>query len=312
MKNNLPVQTSQHKTKNSIDTYFMPISILTVSNLLETFKNLSKSRKRVLNQIIKFCSYYKNVFPSQRTIAQDVGLCRQEVNEALQEIELLGFMSSNYYHRRTKSYRIAPFFHNPFIRSAFLYLLPALSMLPIFSSPSYFRQKADTNLVKNNLVINSLLTDSKIGATDDQTILKKRELLKKEELKRERMTTNVNKLFKEHEIPQEIYEANKLKGERKSIVLINSRDGQVSKEEQQREMSKLISAIKVPEGYNKILITQAKRFAEQVQQGKVSASIALRKLANLKKEVPPAAVESCKQWMNTPEGREIMSILASS
>lgn len=134
--------------------------------------------------------------------------------------------------------------------------------------------------------INSLTYSRKRGLSD-HAIKKER---KKWEWLRERIKMDTNKLFKDQDSQPNYAQQQK---------------------QQQGEMSKSLSTIKVPPNWDRILITQAKKLSDHVERGITTPSIALRKLGNLKRDCPHA-IEPFKKWMNTSEGRQIMAILAAS
>ncbi len=122
------------------------------TSLIKNLLSATPSCRKAINFIIKLSCHYKNIYPSQEFIGQQIGVCRQTANEALKIAEEIGFLESTYYHRQTKSYRVAFFFSNPFIRAALLSLLPALSLFPIYGSLSSFSKKDDTNINYMNII----------------------------------------------------------------------------------------------------------------------------------------------------------------
>ncbi len=256
-----------------------------LTELLHRIKSLAPSRRKTLNQLIKYGCYYANVFPSQSKIGQDTGNVRQTVNEAASELESLGLIDTTYYHRQTKSYRIALFFSNPFIRSALLGILPALSMLPIYGCLSSFSRKDDTNLYKNNLLLNSYSSYTK-NSTSDELILKNRETKKVEELKKERLTTNVHKIFYDETYPGDVYVSKYHKREvRKSMTYEAAKS-------QPQSTKKL---------FPNALLGRAKDILEKAQKGKITRFRAKRDL-KICRDAFPEGIPTFTQWYNSQEG----------
>lgn len=126
----------------------------------EIIKSLTPTARKVLNLLIKWSSYYKNLFPSQRTIGNKLDKCRQTINESLRMLEKYGLISSIYHHRTSKSYQVSSLFSNPFIRARLMSILPALKGFSIYLILSTLSIKPDTNINKENIYINSLYTDT--------------------------------------------------------------------------------------------------------------------------------------------------------
>jgi hypothetical protein len=113
-------------------------------SFLSALQSLTKTQKKILNHFIALRSVFKNLFPSPTTIAQAIDSGRTWVLECIKVLESLGFISTTYYHRTSKSYKISPLFANPFYRSLAMAFLPALVSLPIYSIQSDKSQKTDT------------------------------------------------------------------------------------------------------------------------------------------------------------------------
>lgn len=158
--------------------------------VFQIINRLSSSHRRVLNLIINLSNKYKCLYIRQDTIARSIKLCRQRVNEIIQDLKSLLLIDSWYRHMTSCVYSINTIFNDFTLRIKLSQLLPALGLFTI--AWLYAPHRETTQLVLDNNNYISFLTDTK---RRDAEILEKREIEKKEELKRERLRTNVSKLF---------------------------------------------------------------------------------------------------------------------
>lgn len=128
-------------------------------HLEQTIKSLSKTARMVLNLLISWSSRYKNLWPSQSSIARIIGCTRQTVNEICQLLKEHNLITMISHHRTSSSYKISQAFHNPFIRSHLMSFLPALKSLTIYLILSFSSAKPDTIInIENIYYINNLET----------------------------------------------------------------------------------------------------------------------------------------------------------
>lgn len=254
-------------------------------DFLTDLQSLTKTQKAILNYFISMRSVFKNLFPSQSTIANSIDSGRTYINECLKVVESLGFISTTYYHRTSKSYKISPLFSNPFYRSIAMTILPALLCLPIYGILSNQSSKTDTITYRNLFKDYSYSSYTKNSASDE-LILKKREIQRQEELKRERLTTNLNKIFYNPDYPGDIYEA---KNHKREVSMPMANEAAKSQPQSTKKL------------FPKALLGRAKDIWELAQKDRISLFRAKRDLARCRDDFPEG-IPLFTEWYNSAEG----------
>lgn len=94
-------------------------------------RKMSFGQRSILNVIFEFSMCYREIFPTQKTIAKRAKVSRQYCNEILGRLEKLGFISSCYRHMRSCKYKVSDFFKNPEVRSRLSHIFKAFRAIPI-------------------------------------------------------------------------------------------------------------------------------------------------------------------------------------
>lgn len=236
--------------------------------VFDIVNKLSLSHRRVFNVIILLSNKYKCIYIRQDTIGKYIKLCRQRINEILQDLKSLFLIDMWYRHMKSCVYSINTLFNNFTLRRKLCQLLPALGLFCI--AWLYAPNHDATQLVLDNNNYLSLFTDTK---RRDAEILEQREIKRKEELKKERLRVNIHTLFPEAEIA-------------------------VANKPQKREIVSNESTKKL---FPKALVVKAKKIWELAQQDRMNLSRARRELAEWK-TIYPESIPAFREWYNTPDG----------
>lgn len=174
--------------------------------VFDIVNKLSLSHRRVFNVIILLSNKYKCIYIRQDTIGKYIKLCRQRINEILQDLKSLFLVDMWYRHMKSCVYSINTLFNNFTLRRKLCQLLPALGLFCI--AWLYAPNHDTTQLVLDNNNYISLFTDTK---RRDADIVEQREIKRKGELKNERLHINVSKLFDKVENKYQKREIQRLK-----------------------------------------------------------------------------------------------------
>jgi hypothetical protein len=257
----------------------------TKESFLSALQSLTKTQKKILNHFISLRSVFKHIFPSQTTIALAIDSGRTWVLECIKVLESLGFISTKYYHRTSKSYKISPLFHNPFYRSIAMAVLPALVSLPLYSILSSQFQKTDTITYRNLFKDFSYSSYTK-NSTSDELILKNRETKRVEELKKERLTTNVHKIFYDETYPGDVYVS---KYHKREVSVSMASEAAKSQPQSTKKL------------FPNALLGRAKDILEKAQKGKITRFRAKRDL-KICRDAFPEGIPIFTEWYNSSEG----------
>lgn len=86
----------------------------------------------ILDLLLSFKRRCKFIFPTQETIANTIGSCRERVNIAIRSLTENGFISKVYRHLHSNVYFINDIFNDFKVRLALQSILPALKDMPFF------------------------------------------------------------------------------------------------------------------------------------------------------------------------------------
>jgi hypothetical protein len=106
--------------------------IYTRDSLFNKLLRYTPSQINILNSFIGYANINKHVYPSQSTIADKVGICRQTTNKLLKRIEKDQLLHRHYRHRNTSIYKLNDLFFIPAYREYLSELLPALKYFCFF------------------------------------------------------------------------------------------------------------------------------------------------------------------------------------
>lgn len=115
------------------------------------FKNLTRTQRNLIEQLIRLSYKYKNVYLRQDTLASLLKISRQHCNRLLGWMRDCGLLVSEYRHKLSCHYKLSSFFFNAAMQSRIKHLFRplralALGLLTTFSSDVTQRFK---KLIKN-------------------------------------------------------------------------------------------------------------------------------------------------------------------
>src|ERR1700687_2438693 len=90
------------------------------------------SQKNVLNSLLGYANVNRYIFPSQKSIADKIGVVLQTCNRALNRFEQDGLIIKEYRHRKTSVYTFNAAFYREHIREYLAEILPSLKYFCAF------------------------------------------------------------------------------------------------------------------------------------------------------------------------------------
>jgi hypothetical protein len=100
-------------------------------NYNEYFRGLTKIQQDILNKFIFLGMRCKEVYISQGTVAQELGISREYVNRVIGRFEKDGLIARCYRHKETCLYKISQFFLDPWVRKDLVKYFSALVFIPL-------------------------------------------------------------------------------------------------------------------------------------------------------------------------------------
>lgn len=88
---------------------------------------------KLLDILARFENYYfsKGVFPTQITLAKELGISRQHCNELLGQLVVAGIIMSNYRHKKSCQYKFSSYFNLMEVRTSLRHLIPSFKWINI-------------------------------------------------------------------------------------------------------------------------------------------------------------------------------------
>ena len=165
-KNSKKSRASQVVIQNKLDNRILsdPVGFILQLNNIES---------RIFERLWWYHIRYKVIYPSQDTLAREVGVTRETVNRLLEKLLDVGLISRRYRHMKSCIYRITDFFS----MNADMYWKMA-SILPLIGSFVMYTQIAhpvvnvtQSNITKEEYIKNSLPVSGRRGLFSREFIL---------------------------------------------------------------------------------------------------------------------------------------------
>lgn len=145
MINYFKYKNKTSKSQTNFDLQLIPIKEF-CDNPSLFLDSLSASHIKVFDIIIRFSHYYKTIYPSQTTIAQEVGLSRVHVNRIIRDLVSYGFIAKKRRYNATSYYQVSPYFTFADIRQKLSKFFKSLYALPLALLLSFTPNVTLTNI----------------------------------------------------------------------------------------------------------------------------------------------------------------------
>jgi len=170
------VQVKKRETRK--DLYKLDVRPIpqVVHDPLYYCQSLNPIKIKILDRLLSFDTENRNIWMSQTTLAQELGISRQWCNQMLREMEDDGLFLSNYRHMRSNEYQVSSFFRStkvrrllaPLFRSFKVLFLVLLTQVNLHGSmkediilkSNYRRQKYSRVLTVKQLLLRNQLLES--------------------------------------------------------------------------------------------------------------------------------------------------------
>lgn len=159
----MKITATQHKRQEKEEKSLSSphFSLSNLKEIVDFFSNLTESEKKIFNKFVRYFNYYSFVWPSQITIAKELGITRETVNRAAAHFQKTGFIQKRQRYNTSCVYSLCDILYDRNVRTALepmftsfkvLPLVWLLSCLSLFSQDSNDRFKNKSNSVQSEYV----------------------------------------------------------------------------------------------------------------------------------------------------------------